>query len=346
MARTIKVGVIGTGGISRVHLEGYQKLPNVEIVAVCDLIPERAKAKAETFKVPKVFTSAAELLKLKEIDAVSVCTPNVNHVHSTILALKAGKHVICEKPMAMNSREAAAMNAAAKAAGKKLQIALHQRFRSDTQLIKQAIDDGVIGKPYFARSQSIRRRGVPAWGVFGQKKHSGGGPLIDIGVHAIDVTWYLMGKPTPVAVSGKTYETIGATPGHMGCFGLWDHKVYDVEDFAVGLVRFAGGETMSIESAFCVNVDKDVFGCQIVGDKGGAQLEPLVIQTEMAGHLMDCKPNFVQPNNAYDDEIKAFVTSIAENKPVLVPGTEAIWTTKIIDAIYESSRANKEIRLK
>ncbi len=346
MAKTIKVGVIGAGGISNVHLEGYRRLPNVEIVAIADIVAERAKAQAEKYKVGKWLTSARQLLAIKDIQAVSVCTPNVDHVKSAILALNAGKHVLCEKPMAMNPREAQAMNDAARKTNRKLQIGLHNRFRSDVQLLKQAIDEGSIGKPYYARSQSIRRRGVPSWGVFGQKKHSGGGPLIDIGVHAIDLTWYLMGKPIPVAVSGATYETIGKTPGHVGCFGPWDHKTYNVEDFAVALVKFKGGETMLIESAFCVNLDQDRFACNVVGDKGGVALDPLTIYTEIAGHLIDGKPNFVQPNNAYNEEVKAFIDSIVENRPVLVPGAEAIWTTKIIDAIYQAGKTDKEIRLK
>ncbi|MCK4624144.1 MAG: Gfo/Idh/MocA family oxidoreductase, partial [Phycisphaerae bacterium] len=253
-------------------------------------------------------------------------------------------------PIAMNARQAQTMIDAARKAKKKLMIALNNRFFSGSQFVKKIIDAGKIGKPYYARSLSIRRRGVPSWGVFGQKKLQGGGPLIDIGVHLIDLTWYLMGCPKPVAVSGKTYETIGATPGHMGMFGPWDHKTYDVEDFATALVRFANGATMSIESAFCVNLDKDAYGCHIVGDKGGADvnlLENVVnVRTEMGGHIMDCTPKHIQKNNAYHDEIAAFVAAVAHNKPVPIPATEAIWTTKIIDAIYASSKANKEIRLK
>jgi predicted dehydrogenase len=187
---------------------------------------------------------------------------------------------------------------------------------------------------------------VPSWGVFGQKKLQGGGPLIDIGVHIIDLTWYLMGMPKPVSVAGKTYETIGATAGHVGMFGPWDHATYDVEDFAVALVRFEGGETMNIESAFCVNLDKDVFGCNIVGDAGGCSLSPLVVHTEVAGQLMDCTPNHVQNTNAYHAEVAAFINSIVTDKPVLVPATEAIWTTKIIDAIYKSSQTGREVLLK
>ena len=345
MAKKIRVGIIGAGGISRMHLEGYHKCPNVEVIATCDIDPKRAKAQSEEFKIPHWFDSAGKLLRLKEIDAVSICTPNFDHKRSTIRALRAGKHVLCEKPMAMNAREAQQMVDAARKTRRKLQIALNNRFRGDAQFLKKVIDSGAIGKPYYARSLSVRRRGVPSWGVFGQKKLQGGGPLIDIGVHMIDLTWYLMGCPKPLAVSGKTYETIGAMPGHVGQFGVWDHKTYDVEDFAVALVRFAGGATMTIESAFCVNLDRNVFGCHIVGDKGGVSVDPLSVQTEVSGHLMDCTPNYIPKINGYHAEVAAFIDAIAHNRAVVVPAAEAMWTTKIIDAIYASSRQNKEVRL-
>ncbi len=345
MAKKIRVGIIGAGGISQMHLEGYQLCPNVEVLATCDIDPKRAQQQAEKFKIPHWFDSAAKLLRIKEIDAVSVCTPNYDHKRSTIKALQAGKHVLCEKPMAMNAREAQQMIDAAGKARRKLQIALNNRFRGDSQFLKKLIDSGQIGKPYYARSLSIRRRGVPSWGVFGQKRLQGGGPLIDIGVHIIDLTWYLMGCPKPLAVSGKTYETIGAMPGHIGQFGSWDHKTYDVEDFAAALVRFENGSSMMIESAFCVNLDRNVFGCNIVGDKGGVSLDPLAVQMEFQGHLMDCTPNYVPKVNGYHEEVKAFVEAIAKDRPVPVPATQAVWTTKIIDAIYKSSKLNREVRI-
>lgn len=346
MPEKIKVGVIGAGGISTVHVEGYQKLANVEVVAICDRIPERAQAMADKYKIPNALSSAEDLLALDDIAAVSICTPNIDHKVSAIKALKAGKHVLCEKPMAMSAREAQAMIDEAAKAGKKLQVGLNNRFRGDSQFLKAIIAEGRLGQPYYARSLSIRRRGVPSWGVFGQKKLQGGGPLIDIGVHMIDLTWWLMGCPKPVSVSGKTYETIGGSAGHMGMFGKWDHATYDVEDFAVALVRFANGATMLVESAFCVNLDKDVFGCNIVGDKGGASLTPLTVHTEVGGHLMDCTPAHIPNIQGHHAEVAAFVSAILDNKPVPVPAAEAVWTTKIIDGIYASSKSNKEVALK
>ena len=345
MSQSIKVGVIGAGGISTVHLEGYQKA-GAEVVAICDKLPDRAGAQAKKFGIPNVFTTADRLLAIKEIQAVSVCTPNIDHKRSAMKALAAGKHVLCEKPMAMNAREAQEMIDAARKAKRKLQIALNNRFRGDVQFLKKMVDEGRIGRPYYARSLSIRRRGVPSWGVFGQKRLQCGGPLIDIGVHSIDLTRYLMGSPRPVAVSGKTYQTIGATPGHVGMFGAWDHATYDVEDFAVALVRFENGATMLVESAFCVNLDKDVFGCNVVGDAGGLTLSPLTVHMEVGGHLMDCTPSHVPNINAYHAELQGFIDAIAKHTEVPVPATEAIWTTKIIDAIYASSKSGREVAVK
>ncbi|OPX24352.1 MAG: hypothetical protein B1H04_02275 [Planctomycetales bacterium 4484_123] len=346
MPRTIKVGVIGSGGISRVHLEGYQKSPYSEVLAVCDIDPARAKQRAEQFDVPYWFDSADELLKLREIQAVSICTPNYDHKGSTLKALRAGKHVLCEKPIAMNAREGQQMVAAAKKARKKLQIGLHMRFSAEAQYAKKVVEEGLIGKPYYARSLSIRRRGVPSWGVFGQKKLQGGGPLIDIGVHAIDLTWYLMGCPKPVAVAGKTYRTIGDKPGHVGRFGPWDWKTYDVEDFAVALIRFDNGATMTVESAFCVNLPEDVLGAHVVGDKGGVATGPLKVQVEMGGHLVDCTPNDVKRVDAHHAEVMAFVDAVVNGKAVPVPGEQALWVQKIIDAIYRSSEVNRELRIR
>ena len=347
MASKIKVGIIGTGGIAALHITGYQLLPDVEVVAGCDIDPKRVEAAGKQYNIPNLFTDVGKMLKTVELDAVSVCTPNYDHMHSSIKALQAGKHVLCEKPMAMSAREGQKMIDAAEKAGKRLQIGLNNRFQPGVQFCKKLIDAGQIGKCYYGRSQSIRRRGVPSWGVFGQKKLQGGGPLIDIGVHCIDFTWYLMGCPKPVSVSGMTYETIGATAGHMGMFGLWDHKTYDVEDFAVALVRFDNGATMNIESAFCVDLDKNRFGCDVVGEKGGVSIDPLTVRTELGGHLTDCTPGDLPSGvKTHHVSIAGFIDAIRKNKEVPIPASQVIWVQKIIDGIYASAAAKKELAIR
>ncbi len=358
MARKkLKVGIIGVGGISGVHHSGYSKCDAVELYAICDIKPDVLKEKSEKYEVPteRCFDDHRDLLKLKELDAVSVCTPNGSHCEITVNALKAGKHTLCEKPIAMNARQGQRMVDAAEKAGKILQIGLMQRFRADVNYVKDLVDAGELGDVYYARCHAIRRRGVPSWGVFGVKEEQGGGGLIDIGVHHIDLTWYMMGKPTPVSVTGQTYHTIGSTPGHWGMFGQWDHKTYTVEDFACGLVRFDNDATMTIECSFIANVDKDSGASQIVGTKGGAGISPLMVQTELNGHLMDCTPHHVmavgedgRPSRKtnHELEIEHFVNCIQAGKKTRVPGHEVVWVQKIIDGIYKSGETGKEVKIK
>ena len=354
---TLKVGIIGTGGISGMHYKGYARNDAVDVYALCDVTPAVLAEKSEAYGVPKerCFTDYKDLLKLKELDAVSVCTSNKYHCRQTIDALRAGLDVLCEKPMAMTPAEAKRMVDTAAKTGRQLQIGLMQRFRPDAQYVKGLVDDGVLGEIYYARCQAVRRRGVPSWGVFGQLAQQGGGGLIDIGVHQIDLTWWLMGAPRPVAVSGQTYRTIGDTPGHFGMFGVWDHKTYTVEDFASALVRFDNGATMSIECSFVANLDKDREGCNLVGRKGGAGLSPMSVVLERNGHLMDCTPQHlidVDPDSGmpikignHEKEVLAFCDAVLSGKPVPVPGSEAIWTQKIIDGIYRSAKLGREVKI-
>lgn len=347
METQLRVGLVGTGGIAKgTHLPGWAMVPRAQVVSCFDIDLSRAEAVAAEFRIPTVCKTLKEMLSDKSIDVIDICTPNYDHKPTALAAFAAGKHVYCEKPIALNGKEGAAMVAAARKAGKKLMVGLHNRFRGEVECIKSLVDEGKLGNIYYARSHSIRRRGVPSWGVFGQKKLQGGGPLIDIGVHSIDMAWHLMGKPRPVSVSGRYYETIGKTPGHIGAFGPWDWNSYDVEDFAVALVRFEGGQTMMVESAFCVNLSEEKFSAEIVGDKGGATINPLKITLEEGGYLMECAPQFVkdrrQPHGA---AIAAFADALLDNKPIPIPGEEALVVQKIIDALYKSSHTGREVRL-
>jgi predicted dehydrogenase len=348
MEKKLAVGLIGCGGIAQaMHLPGWANCRRAQVVACFDVDPARAEEVARKFGIARVCQSLKELLALDEVAAVDVCTPNFDHAPTTLAAFRAGKHVYCEKPIALNGREGATMVAAAKKARRKLMIGLHNRFRGDVAFVKSLIDAGRLGKVYYAHSVSIRRRGVPSWGVFGQKKLQGGGPLIDIGVHAIDLAWYLLGCPKPVAVSGKCYETIGKTPGHFGQFGAWDWKKYDVEDFAVALVRFADGQTMSIESAFCVNLPENrEAAVDVVGDKGGASVKPLKVCLEENGTLLACEPQYVtDPAPPHHLALWAFADAVLDDKPVAIPGEQALTVQKIVDGLYKSSQLSREVKI-
>ena len=354
--KTLKVGVIGVGAISPIHLNAYQKHPQAELVAIADISEANLAGAGEKYGVPedRRFTDFKKMLKCKDLQAVSICTPNWLHAPVAIAALKAGKHVLTEKPMAMNAAQAQKMVDAAKAKRLKLHVGHNHRFDPESVFAKELIENGKLGDIYYARVQAVRRRGCPGWGVFGQLDKQGGGAMSDIGVHVIDLAMHLMGHPKPVSVSGASYRTIGNKPGHVGMFGVVDHKTYTVEDMAVGFVRFANGATMSIETSFNANLDEDKFGTVLAGDKGGLSLYPLKVHLELNGHLTDCTPQDVDAHpapyplaaNGHDRSIHGFVEAILNNKPTPIPGSEVILTQKIIDGLYLSAKTGKESRIK
>jgi len=347
LAKTLGIGIIGSGGIARgAHLPGYKacEKDGVKIVACSDINLETANQAAEQFGIPHVFTDYKKLLEMEEVDAVSVCTPNYLHKQPTIDALEAGKHVLVEKPLAMNADEGKAMVAAAKRSGKKLQVGFMTRFQSNAQALKRFVEAGEMGDIYFARAQAMRRRGIPGWGVFTQKDKQGGGPLIDIGVHILDLTLWLMGHPKPLRCSGQTYAKFGPREGVLGLMGQWDPKIFTVEDFAVGLIRFDNGATLVLESSFVANQEqRDVFNTELFGTEGGCSYRPTKMFFERNKTLLDVTPAFLPEVKAHEAEIQAFVRAILDDAPVPVTGEEGLMTTQIIDAIYRSSEEGREV---
>jgi predicted dehydrogenase len=345
--RTLGVGIIGSGGIARgAHLPAYKACEGegVRILACADVNPDTARQTAEQFEIPHIFTDYKKLLEMEEIDAVSVCTPNFLHMQPTIDALEAGKHVLVEKPLAMNAAEGSAMVDAARRTGNKLQVGFHTRFQSAAQALKRFVDAGEMGEIYFARAQAMRRRGIPGWGVFTQKDKQGGGPLIDIGVHILDLTLWLMGHPKPVLCSGQTYAKFGPREGILGLMGQWDPKTFTVEDFAVGMVRFGNGATLVLESSFVANQEqRDTFNTELFGSEGGCSFSPPKMFFEKHQTLIDATPVFLPQVKAHEAEIRAFVRAILEDTPVPVTGEEALMTTQIIDAIYRSTDMGREV---
>jgi predicted dehydrogenase len=351
MAEKLKIGIIGSGGIAQgCHMRGYAAIPEkCEIVATCDVNPETAKAAAEKFGVKKTYTDYKEMIEKEKLDAVSVATPNKFHKEPTIYALKAGVHVLCEKPLGMNADECRAMCAAARDSGKILQVGLQSRFNGPSRWLKTYIDAGNMGDIYFARAQALRRRGVPGWGVFINKELQGGGPLIDIGVHILDLTLFLMGYPKPVSASGKTWNDLGTNPELWNAWGDYDREKFTVEDFAVGLIKFDNGAVVSLESSFMGN-GPDPFETQLYGTKAGAIVSPYAngnegirIFTEQNRLLMDVKPgNVPHVESAHTEEVKAFVDAILNNKPSPVPGENGLILNAIFDAIYKSSETGAE----
>lgn len=348
LPETIGVGIIGAGGIARgVHIPGYQKLSNVKVVAVSDPVEAAREGAAQQFGIENTFADFREMLKRDDIHVISVTTPNFLHAEATIAALEAGKQVLCEKPLAMNAQEGEAMVAASQRTGNKLMCGYHFRFTPAVQMLKRFAQSGEFGDMYYARTQALRRRGIPGWGMFINKEKNGGGPLIDIGVHMLDSTLHVLGFPKAVAVSGQTYQKFGKRKDVLGLMGQWDYKNFTVEDFAAAQIRFENGATLTLEASFVANMEEnEKMTFQIFGDKGGCQFNPLKMYTERNQTLLDITPAYlpgnVQPHHA---QIASFIDSVVNDTPVYTPGEEALQVTRIIDAIYKSGEEGREITL-
>lgn len=340
------VGVIGVG-IGHLHLQGYAQCPEVDILAVADVNEERAQRVATEFGIPHVYKDYEQMLKLDGIDAVSVCTPNYLHAPMTIAAFEAGKHVICEKPLAITPEEGEAMVEAGKKAGKLFMTAFNNRFRGDTQLLKRYIEEGELGEIYYAKTGWLRRRGIPGFGGwFTTKCMSGGGPLIDLGVHVLDLALWLMGNPKAVTVTGTTYAKFGTMGEGAGGYGQkQDSGTCDVEDLASAFIRLDTGATLFLEASWASNVERERIYTTLVGTKGGADLDPLRVYSEMHGSLADITPSY--PNQSgHIMEIKHFVDCIVNGKELISTGEHGLEVTRILDAIYKSAEQGREITLR
>jgi predicted dehydrogenase len=354
--RPIRVGVIGTGGIANAHIAGYLKTEGIELFGACDVVKERAEAAAEKHGFKHVFTDYREMLAQPGLDLVSICTPPFAHKEPAIAALEAGKHVLCEKPMALNSKEAQEMvDAWHRVRGthhNRFTIGFQSRWMPNAQLMKRAIDEGAMGDIYYGRAIALRRRGIPGWGVFTDKSKNGGGPMIDIGVHALDLTLWLMGHPEPASVYGVAYKKFGNRTGIYNPWGSWDPEKFSVEDAAFALIRFKNGASLQLECSWALNIEKSVFNSILAGTDGGGQLDPVRLFTEKYGTVLDIalpeKP--VEgaggtPEPPHVTEIRQFVKAVREGTDPLVMPEQALMVAKIVDAVYESSESGEAVRV-
>ncbi|WP_424768465.1 Gfo/Idh/MocA family protein [Paenibacillus sp. sgz302251] len=347
----LKIGVIGAGSISEFHLGGYKEHPEVEIYAICDLNEERARKKAAQYGAAQVFTDYNELLALPEIHAVSICTWNNSHAEISIAALNAGKHVLVEKPLCKTVEEALQVEEAVRRNGKILQVGFVRRYGSNTKLLKQHIDASELGEIYYAKASCLRRLGNPG-GWFADLERSGGGPLIDLGVHIIDICWYLMGKPKVKSVSGNSYNRLG-NRSNIQNLSFYKASDYDatlntVEDMANALIRFENGASLYVDVSFTLHAKKDELYVKLYGDKGGAELEPeLSIVTEKHNTILNITPQV--DNLSYDfagafrSEVAHFVDSTLGLQTTLSPVEDGVDLMKILCAIYESAETGREI---
>jgi predicted dehydrogenase len=350
MPELLKVGVIGAGGIARfAHIPGWKNLPEeVELVAICDIIPERAERAAEAKDIPCAYSSAGEMLAHHKLDIVSVCVHNSAHRDCTIAALEAGTNVLCEKPIAMNSAQAEEMIAAANKAGRLLMVGQNQRFASESRAAKRFIDDGLLGEVYYGETTTLRRRGIPGWGVFHIKKYSGGGPLIDIGVHGLDLVLWLMGNPDPVGVSGVTYQKFGKRQDVAVTWaGEWSREEFDVEDMAVGLIRLANGASIVLRMSWAANVEDDLSSTRVLGTAGGLKNPPFTLFRELSGTLVDTSPKWLpQVEQSHFEEMKHFAAVVRGEEELIVEPWQSLQVQRILDALYESAEKGQEVRIK
>lgn len=347
--KKVKVGIIGTGGISTCHMDGYLGDERCEVSAVCDINEARVKDYAAKYGVPRFYTDYQEMLDSEDLDAVSVCTPNNIHAPASIAALKSGKHVLCEKPMAMNTAEALKMEAEAKKSNKLLMIGLVRRYGNDASILRDFIQNGYLGDIYYARATYLRRNGCPG-GWFSDKEMSGGGPLIDLGVHIIDLVRYLMDGPKAVSVSGITFNKLKNRPGiknPKGYVSVDPGNKFTVEDMAVALVKFDNGAALNVETSFSLNLEKDVSGIELFGTKAGARLNPeLTLFSEQNGYLVNVQPAMstkLSFDGLFENEIKHFIDCIVNGEKCKSPAEAGVEAMRIIDAIYKSSETGREV---
>ncbi len=347
----LKVGVIGVGAISGAHIGAYMKNPDVELCAFCDINEERLKAKGEKYGVTHLYTDVEEMLKNEKLDAVSVCTWNCAHAKCSIAALNAGVNVLCEKPMAMNAKEAEEMKAAAERSGKLLMIGFVRRYGNDMDVLQDFIKEDFFGDMYYAKANYIRRNGNPG-GWFCDKSRSGGGPLIDLGVHVIDFVRYALGNPKPVSVYAATFEKLGdrrnlKTPKGYVCADHKPDEICDVEDLATALIRFDNGAVLNVETSFSLNVSEDRGIIEFYGEKGGAKIDPeLKLYTEMNGYMTDISlkaQTALSFDGLFAKEINHYVECVLGTSECRSPAEDGIELMRILDAAYESAKQGHEV---
>ncbi|MCZ2258497.1 Gfo/Idh/MocA family protein [Sporosarcina sp. G11-34] len=357
MTKSLKLGIIGCGGIANgKHLPSLSKLKKVELVAFCDIEVSKAEQAAKQYGTvdAKVYEDYRNLLSDDSIDVIHVLTPNISHAEISIAAMEAGKHVLCEKPMAKTSAEAKEMLEAAERTGKKLTIGYDNRFRPDSQHLHKITSRGDLGEIYFAKAHAIRRRAVPTWGVFLDEEKQGGGPLIDIGTHALDLTLWMMNNYKPKSVMGSVYHKLGKNENAANAWGPWDPEKFTVEDSAFGFITMENGATISLEASWALNtLDVDEAKCTLSGTEGGADMKDgLRINGEDMGNLYTTKVELGAGGVAYyegasesnaDLEARLWIDSIINDTEPTVKPEQAYVVTQILEAIYESAKTGKAV---
>jgi predicted dehydrogenase len=355
MTTPLRIGIVGAGAIATLgHIPGFQKLPDVQITAICDTNLERARMVAARFGIPNVYEDYREMLAKAELDAISVGVPNAFHAPITLAALEAGKHVLCEKPLATSVADGRAMVEAAERAGRVLAVNMHSRLRADMTVLRAMIAQGRLGKIGYTSARWFRRSGIPGFGSwFTQRQLSGGGVLMDIGVHMLDLALWLLGFPRVTAVRGEIQAIHGPRGRGLGGWGV-DHipgGTFDVEDFAATHLRLADGGLVTIEVSWAVH-GRDEMRVQLFGDEGGADAfpdlfgtsTPLRLFRDEGGTPVDIIPSLPRfTGSEWDRSMARFVAAIREGAEPTATGQEALRVLELLDATYRSALEGREI---
>jgi predicted dehydrogenase len=344
--KTLRVGVIGLG-MGSGHVKNFQSHPNAEVVAVADVDKVKLEEKGTELGIEKRYSDPLKMIKEEKLDIVTVAVPNKFHKPLTIAALEAGSHVLCEKPMAMNTKEAEQMLAVAKKCKKRLMINFSYRFTPQSFAMKKEVESGILGNIYYARTLWLRRRGMPGFGGwFGQKKLSGGGPIVDLGIHRLDLALWLMDYPKPVWVLANTFNHIAAPKAKES------GKAFDVEDMGVASIRFDNGAMLSLEASWAGNTKKnEEMETRLFGSEGGMRQFNIgegyefdaEIYVERNGRQYDMRLH--PPVPEAKSSMHHLVNCILENKPNIATAEEGITVMNILDAIYKSASSGKPVKL-
>ena len=342
---TIRAGIIGGGWPGERHAEGYAAAGGFKVAAIADLIPSRREKFLSEHPGATQYADAKDLLADESLDVISVCLPNHMHAATTIAALKAGRHVMCEKPPAMNAKEARKIEAAARKSGKVLMYSVQRRFGGPEQASRQAIEKGYAGDVYHARASFMRTRGIPiGTGWFIDKARAGGGALIDIGVHVLDLAWYLLGQPRPVSAFGVTHSRFAHTIGQ--------DKRIDVDDAAFAMVRFANGKSLELAASWAINQAPQQQGtiCRVYGEKAAIEVytpEGAILYRNFDTQG-DAKPHPLKPPKmvSHPALMRHFRECIlGKAKPIIGPA-EGVQLMQMLDAIYKSSETGRSVEIR
>ena len=343
----LRVGVVGLGGIGHdQHLPGWAKVPYADVTAIADLSQDKLAHAAARVPDAKWYADWRELVEADDLDIVDICTPNRTHTEIALAALKRGKHVLCEKPLATTSAEVQQLQCAAKCSGRVLMTAQHLRFDPVALQLKRLVKDGTVGEVYYARAQWLRRRFVPTRPTFIERRLSGGGPAFDIGVHVVDLAYWFMGAPKPVSVTATASAHLAHRTDITGSWGDWDRERFDVEDFAAGFVRFANDAVLVLEASWLLfQTEAELIRLQCCGTRGGLVWPNGVIASETDRIPWDKELREKAGTPPHQEAIREFAHAVHDDLPSPVPVEETLCVIRILEGLYRSAETKGEVRL-